>query len=113
MWHSQCWRLGLALGRGPIRTRTWTREGTEINALWIPVGSGVAIILLSLGVLQVMSQGVRVDQSSTGARRFWETPAHPEAALLDAPEDLRPLELGPTVGRETPETTHAADGEDR
>jgi len=71
------------------------------------------LVLLSLGVLQVMSQGVRVDQSSTGARRFWETPAHPESALLDAPDDLRPLELGPTVGRETPETTHAADGEDR
>jgi len=47
-----------------------------MNALWIPVGSGVAIILLSLGVLEVMSEGVRVDQSSTGARRFWETSAH-------------------------------------
>ena len=113
MWHSQCWRLGLALGRGPIRTRTWTREGTEINALWIPVGSGVAIILLSLGVLQVMSQGVRVDQSSTGARRFWEPAAHSGPAFPDAPDDFLTLELGPTVGRETPETTHAAVGEDR
>ena len=89
------------------------KGGPEMNALWIPVGSAVAIILLSLGVLQVMSQGVRVDQSSTGARRFWETPAHSESAFLDAPDDLRTLELGPTVGREIPETTHAADGEDR
>jgi hypothetical protein len=95
-----------------MRTRTWTREGAEMNALWIPVGSAVAIILLSLGVLEVMSTGVRVDQSSTGARRFWETPAHSESAFLDAPDDLLPLELSPT-GRETPETTHAADGEDR
>jgi hypothetical protein len=93
--------------------RTWTREGTEMNALWIPVGSAVAIILLSLGVLQLMSQGVRVDQSSTGARRSWETPAHPESAFLDAPDDLLTLELGPTVGRETPETMHAADEDDR
>jgi hypothetical protein len=33
-----------------------------MNAMWIPVGSAVAIILLSLGVLEVMSEGVRVDQ---------------------------------------------------
>lgn len=84
-----------------------------MNAMWIPVASAVAIILLSLGVLEVMSAGVRVDQSSTGARRFWETPAHSGPAFLDAPDDLLPLELGPTVGRETPETTHAADGDDR
>ena len=84
-----------------------------MNPLWIPVGSVVAIILLSLGVLQVMSQGVRVDQSSTGARRFWETPAHSGPAFLDAPDDLLTLELGPTVGRETPETTRAADRDGR
>ena len=29
-----------------------------MNAMWIPVGSAVAIILLSLGVLEVMSEGV-------------------------------------------------------
>ena len=50
--------------------RTWTREGTEMNAIWIPVGSAVAIILLSLGVLQVMSEGIRVDQSSQNLRAF-------------------------------------------
>jgi hypothetical protein len=83
-----------------------------MNALWIPVGSAVAIILLSLGVLQIMSQGVRVDPSSTGARRFWETAAQSES-LLDAPDELQTLELGPTVGRETREATHATDGEDR
>jgi hypothetical protein len=53
-----------------------------MNAMWIPVGSAVAIILLSLGVLEVMSAGVRVDQTSTGARRFWETPAHSGPAFL-------------------------------
>ena len=84
-----------------------------MNAMWIPVGSAVAIILLSLGVLEVMSQGVRVDQSSTGARRFWEPSAHSEPAFLDVPDDFLTLELGPTVGRETPETTHSADGDDR
>ncbi len=84
-----------------------------MNAMWIPVGSAVAIILLSLGALEVMSEGVRVDQSPTGAWKFWEPPAHSGPALLDAPDDLLTLELGPTVGRETPETTHAADGDDR
>jgi hypothetical protein len=84
-----------------------------MNALWIPVGSAVAIILLSLGVLEFMSEGVRVDQSSTGAWRSWEPSAHSGQAFLDAPDDLLTLELGPTVGREAPETTYAADGEDR
>jgi hypothetical protein len=84
-----------------------------MNALWIPVGSAVAMILLSMGVLEVMSEGVRVDQSSTGARRFWETPAQSGPAFPDAPDDLLTLELGPTVSRETPETTHAADWDDR
>lgn len=84
-----------------------------MNALWIPVGSAVAIILLSLGVLQIMSQGVRVDPSSAGARRFWETAAQSGSSLLDPPDDLQTLELGPTVGRETREATHAPDGEDR
>ena len=84
-----------------------------MNAVWIPVGSAVAIILLSLGVLDVMSEGVRVDQSSAGTRRFWETPAHSGPAFLDPPDDLLTLELGPTVGRETPETSHAADGDNR
>ncbi len=84
-----------------------------MNAMWIPVGSAVAIILLSLGVLEVMSAGVRVDQSSTGARRFWEPAAHSGPAFPDAPDDFLTLELGPTVGRETPETTHSTDGDDR
>ena len=84
-----------------------------MNALWIPVGSAVAIILLSLGVLEFMSEGVRVDQSATGAWRSWEPSAHSGQAFLDAPDDLLTLELGPTVGRETPETTYAVDGEDR
>jgi hypothetical protein len=83
-----------------------------MNALWIPVGSAVAIILLSLGVLQIMSQGVRVDPSSTGARRFWETAAQSESSLLDPPDDLQTLELGPTVGRETREAIRATYGED-
>jgi hypothetical protein len=84
-----------------------------MNAMWIPVGSAVAIILLSLGVLEVMSERVRVDQSSTAVWRFWETPAHSGSAFLDAPDDLLTLELGPTVGREPPETMHGADGDDR
>lgn len=84
-----------------------------MNAMWIPVGSAVAIILLSLGVLEIMSEGVRVDQSSTAARGFWETPAHSGPPFRDAPDDLLPLELGPTVARETPETMPATDGDDR
>jgi hypothetical protein len=84
-----------------------------MNAAWIPVASAVAIILLSLGVLDIMSKGVRVDQPFAGTRRFWETPAHSGPALRDAPDDFLTFEFGPTVGRETPETTHAASGDNR
>lgn len=84
-----------------------------MNAMWIPVGSAVGIILLSLGVLEIMSEGVRVDQSSTAARRFWETPVHSGPAFPDAPDDLLPLELGPTVARETLETLPTANEDDR
>jgi hypothetical protein len=42
-----------------------------------------------------------------------QTPAHSGPAFLDAPDDLLTFELGPTVGRETPETTHTRDGDDR
>ena len=84
-----------------------------MNATWIPVGSAVAIILLGLAVLEVMSAGVRVDQPSTAAWRLWDPPAHSGPGFLDAPDDLLPLDFGPTVGRETAETTHAADGDDR
>lgn len=35
------------------------------------------------------------------------------AGLLDTPDDLLTLEFGPTVSRETPETTHAGDGHGR
>jgi hypothetical protein len=82
-----------------VGVRAWTREA-EMNAVWIPIGSAVAIILLSLGVLDIMSERVRVDQSSA-------------AAVLDPPDDFLTLEFGPTVGRETPETTNAADGDNR
>lgn len=77
-----------------------------MNATWIPVGSAVGIILLGLGVLEVMSAGVRVDQSPPGAWAVWETPAH-------SPDDLLTLEFGPTVGRETAETLHPVDGDER
>lgn len=86
----------LAVGMSP-----WPRA--DQNADLDKGGHGaVAIILLCLGVLEVMSEGVRIDPSSTGTRRFWETPAHSGPAVLDAPDDLLTLEFGPTVGRETP-----------
>jgi len=77
-----------------------------MNATWIPLGSAVGLILLGLGVLEVMSTGVRVDQSPPGARTFWEAPAH-------SPDDVLTLEFGPMIGRETAETFHALDGDDR
>jgi len=64
-------------GRSPASTRAWrvalpmlwthVREGPEMNATWIPVGSAVGLILLSLVALGVVSEGVRVDRSSTPA----------------------------------------------
>lgn len=73
-----------------------------MNATWIPVGSAVGIILLSLVVLEVMSERVRVDRSSTAAWTFREAPAHSGPAFPDSPDDLLPLELelAGTGGRE-------------
>ena len=77
-----------------------------MKATWIPVGSAVAIILLSLGVLEVMSAGVRVDESGPAARWFSDAPMHSE---LTPPDDLLALDLGPETG----ETMHSADGYER
>jgi hypothetical protein len=76
-----------------------------MNATWIPVGSAVAIILLSLGVLEVMSKGVRVDAPASAAWRFSDAPMHAELT----PDDLLILDLGPETG----ETIHSADGDGR
>jgi len=76
-----------------------------MNATWIPVGSVVAIILLSLGVLEVMSAGVRVAEPVPAAWRFSDAPMHSELT----PDDLLALDLG----AETGETVHAADWGDR
>jgi hypothetical protein len=76
-----------------------------MNATWIPVGSAVAIILLSLGVLEVMSKGVRVDEPVSAAWRFSDAPMHAELT----PDDLLTLGLGPETG----ETIRSADGDGR
>ena len=73
-----------------------------MNAAWIPVGSAVAIILLSLGVLEVMSAGVRVDAPGSAAR--WSSDARLHSELT--PDDLLALDLGPETGEPVP----AADG---
>lgn len=64
-----------------------------MNATWIPIGTAVGILLLSLAVLEVMSERVGVDRSFTGAGTVWETPAHSD--------DVLPLELAASDGRET------------
>lgn len=79
------WRVALPM------LRTDVREGPEMNATWIPVGSAVGIILLSLVVLEIVSEGVRVD-------RVVDAPAHSRAAILDTPNDLLPLELAGAGG---------------
>ena len=56
-----------------------------MNVTWIPVGSAVGLILLSLVALGVVSEGVRVDRSSTGSWTIGDTPAHSD--------DLLPVEL--------------------
>jgi hypothetical protein len=106
MWHTRCCPFGVET--------TWPRadqdtdldkEGTEMKATWIPVSSAVAIILLSLGVLEVMSAGVRVDEPGPAARWFSDAPMHSELT----PDDLLALDLG----TETGETIHSADGYER
>jgi hypothetical protein len=77
----------------------------SLNATWIPVGSAVALILLSLGVLEVMSAGVRVDEPVSAAGRFSDAPMHAELT----PDDLLTLDLG----SETGETIRSADGDGR
>jgi hypothetical protein len=69
-----------------------------MNATWIPVGSAVGLILLSLVALEVVSQGVRVDPSSAGSSTIADTPGHSGRAFLDTPDDLLPLELAGTGG---------------
>ena len=76
-----------------------------MNAAWIPVGSAVAIILLSLGVLEVMSAGVRVDEPGPAGRWVGAAPWHAELT----PADLLALDLGPETGEPVP----AADGDVR
>jgi hypothetical protein len=71
-----------------------------MNATWIPVGSAVAIILLSLGVLEVMSAGVRVDEPVPTAWRVSDAPTRAELT----PDDLLTLDLGPETGE-----IHSAD----
>ena len=65
----------------------------------------MAIILLSLGVLEVMSKGVRVDEPVTAAWRFSDARMHAELT----PDDLLTLDLGPETG----ETVPSAEGDDR
>jgi hypothetical protein len=76
-----------------------------MNATWIAIGSAVAIILLSLGVLEVMSAGVRVDAPGSAAR--WSSDARLHSELT--PDDLLALDLGPETGEPVP----AADGDVR
>jgi hypothetical protein len=73
-----------------------------MRATWIPVGSAVAIILLGLGVLEVMSERVRVDEPSA----TWRSWVAPTPSGL-TPDDLLPLDLG----REP--ALRSADGDDR
>ena len=56
-----------------------------MNATWIPVGSAVGLILLSLVALEVVSQGAQVDRPSTGSWTIGDVPAHSD--------DLLPVEL--------------------
>lgn len=70
-----------------------------MNATWIPVSSAIGIALLSLAVLDVMSEGPRVDRSSIGALTSRDAQAAP--AVRDAADDLLPLELARPAGRET------------
>ncbi len=70
-----------------------------MNATWIPVGSAIGIALLGMAVLDMMSEGPRVDRSSVGAWTSWDTHAAP--AVQDTADDLLPLELARRAGRET------------
>jgi hypothetical protein len=69
-----------------------------MNATWIPVGSAVGLILLSLVALEIVSEGVRVEPSSAGSWTITDTPGHSRRAFLDTPDDLLPLELAGTGG---------------
>lgn len=86
------WRVALPM------LGTEVREGLEMNATWIPVGSAVGLILLSLVALEVVSEGVRVDRSSAGSSTIGAAPADSGRAFLDAPDGLVPLELAGTGG---------------
>jgi len=80
-------------------------EGTEMNANGVLVGSAVGALLLGLGVLEVTSQRVRVDQPSTGVSDLGEAPTDPW------PELELSLTLGPLESPEA-EAEYLADAED-
>jgi hypothetical protein len=73
-------------------------EGPDMSTTWIPVGSVIGILLLSLAVLEVMSEGPRVDRSSAGAWTLRQ--AHTGSIFHDTPDDLLPLELARPAGLE-------------
>lgn len=79
-------------------------EDTEMNANRVLVGSAVGTVLLGLGVLEVLSQKVRVDQPSTAVSDVGEAPT-------DSWPELD-LALDPTASQET-EAVYLVDAEDR
>ena len=77
-----------------------------MNANRVLVGSAVGALLLGLGVLEVMTQRVRIDQPVTAASELGEAPTDswPELELSFA--------RGPIESRDT-EAVYLADVEDR
>jgi hypothetical protein len=79
-------------------------EDTEMNANRVLTASAVGALLLGLGVLEVMSQRVRVDQPSAVVSDLGEARTHSWPDL--------DLALDPTASQET-EAVYLVDAEDR
>lgn len=83
-----------------------------MDAIRVLVGSTVATLLLGLGVLEVTSQRVRIDQPSTAASDPGEAPTPVWQNSLNAQGDVLDADLGPPAGRET-EAVHFVETEER
>lgn len=79
-----------------------------MDAIRVLVGSTVATLLLGLGILEVTSQRVRIDQPSTAA----SDPTSSGQNSLNAQGDLLDVDLDPPAGGET-ETVRFVETEER
>ena len=80
--------------------------------LRILVGTGVGIVLLGLGVLEMLTERLPIDQSSAAVMSPSNEPAR-WRAFVDPRGHLLSLKLGSAAGGGRGGTTHSPEAQDR